>query len=115
MNGPKPLWFRDIAEGVELFVRLTPGSSADAVEGIGETADERRHLKIRVRAVPEGGKANRALEKVVARWLSVAKSSVTVTGGATSRLKTVAVNGESQELLRKIALAEKRWTGESRR
>lgn len=107
-------WFRGTAEGLNLLVRLTPGSSADVIEGIGETADERRHLKVRVRAVPEGGKANRALEKAIAKWLGIAKSSVTVTGGAASRLKSVTVNGESHELLRKIALAEKLWTGEAR-
>ncbi|MCT7376529.1 DUF167 family protein [Chelativorans salis] len=98
MSPQPPSFFRSTTEGVEVFVRLTPKSSRDAVEGIGETADGRCHLKARVRAVPEDGKANKALEKLVARWLGVPVGNVSVVGGATSRLKTVAAAGNPETL-----------------
>ncbi|MCT8999364.1 DUF167 family protein [Chelativorans intermedius] len=101
-------FFRPAGNGVELFVRLTPKAARDAVEGVGETADGRRHLKARVRAVPEDGKANRALEKLVAGWLGVAARDVAVTGGATARLKTLAIAGDARALAARLAvLAEK--------
>ncbi len=89
-------------QGLTLLVRLTPRSARDAIEGPGETADGRCHLKARVRAVPENGKANAALEKLLAKECEVPPTSVSVTGGATARLKTVEIQGMPEELLARI-------------
>lgn len=86
--------FRLREDGIDLFVRLTPKASADALEGTGTTADGSRHIKARVRAVPEKGAANAALEKLLAKALRVPVSSVTVASGSTSRLKTVRITGD---------------------
>ena len=86
--------FRLRGDGVELFVRLTPKSSSDALEGRAEAADGSVHLKARVRAVPEKGAANAALEKLLAKALGVPASAVSVVAGGTSRLKTVRIAGD---------------------
>ncbi|PWK76256.1 DUF167 family protein [Aminobacter sp. AP02] len=91
-------FFRKRDDGVELFVRLTPRSSKDAIEGVEQTADGRAHLSARVRAVPEKGEANGALEKLLAAALDVPKKSVSVVAGATSRLKTVRIAGDAGDL-----------------
>lgn len=88
--------------GVAVFVRLTPKSSRDALEGSITTADGQTHLKARVRAVPEDGKANRALEKLLAKKMGVAARDVSVTAGATSRLKTLQVAGDPHGLAEKL-------------
>jgi len=103
MPAPEPAsFFLETREGLEIFVRLTPKSSADAVEGVAEGTDGRAHLKARVRAVPEDGKANRSLEKLIAKWLGVAPRDVSVVSGTTSRLKTVLVSGEVEDLIVKL-------------
>ena len=61
-------------------------------------------LTVRVRAVAEKGEANRAVEAVVAGWLGVPKSSVAVTAGGRSRLKTVLVTGEPARLAARVDL-----------
>ncbi|YBV96115.1 DUF167 family protein [Phyllobacteriaceae bacterium JZ32] len=94
--------FRTQEDGITVFVRLTPKAAKDAVEGVGEAADGRRHLIARVCAVPADGKANKALEKLLAKALGVAGGNVSVTGGATSRLKQVRVSGDATELVRKL-------------
>lgn len=94
--------FRTLPAGVELFVRLTPKSSADAVEGVAVAADGSRRLKVRVRAAPENGKANAALERLVASWLKLPKGDVTLIAGGTSRLKTLRVGGDPREVTAKI-------------
>jgi uncharacterized protein (TIGR00251 family) len=91
-------FFRETGDGISLSVRLTPRSSADAIEGVETTADGRAHLKARVRAVPEDGKANKALEKLVAKALRLPPRDVAVTAGTTSRLKTLAIAGDPAEL-----------------
>ncbi len=72
--------------------RVTPNASADRVEGRGEDAAGRSFLKVRVRAVPEDGKANKAVQKMLAKTLGLAKSSVQVVTGQTARLKGVEID-----------------------
>ena len=87
---------------VVLRVRLTPKSARDAVEGFAETADGCA-LKVRVRAVPEDGAANAALQDFIARWLGVPKSSVALATGARSRVKTITILGVPAELEARLA------------
>ena len=94
--------FRLRADGIDLFIRLTPKSSVDRLEGVETSADERSHLKARVRAVPENGAANAALERLVGKALGVPASAVSVIAGGTARLKTLRVAGDPAELARRV-------------
>ena len=94
--------FRRRAGGIDLFVRLTPGSAHDRLEGVEVSADGRAYLKARVRAAPEKGLANAALENLVARALGVPLSAVSVSGGGTARLKTLHVGGDPAVLPERV-------------
>jgi uncharacterized protein len=89
------------ADGVELRVRLTPKSAHDKIEGV-ETRGDDPFLKVRVRANPTDGKANTALEKLIAEWLGLARGRVALTSGHTARIKTVTISGEPGELMQAI-------------
>ena len=86
----RQLKIRQTEDGVALAVRLTPKSARDAVEGVEEFGGD-PVLKARVRAVPENGRANAALEKLIADWLDVTRTSVSVIQGAKAPIKIVAV------------------------
>lgn len=88
--------------GVDLFVRLTPKAALDRLEGVETSADGRSHLKARVRAVPENGAANQALQRLVAKALGVPASAVSVVSGGTGRLKTLRISGEPRALAQSI-------------
>ncbi len=103
MDAPKPYRARD--GGVDVFVRLTPKSARDAVEGVEVTDDGRAHLKARVRAVPEKGKANQALVKLVAKAFGVRASDVELVSGDTARLKTLRIAGDPQTIIATIEAA----------
>lgn len=77
---------------MRLTVRVTPNASADTVQERAEDDAGRVFLKVKVRAVPEGGKANRAVEKLLAKALGVPKSAVRVVTGETSRIKGVDID-----------------------
>lgn len=96
--------WRSVSGGLELRVRLTPRSAHDRIEGT-ESAAGGAVLKARVRAVPEDGKANAALEALVAAWLGVPKRSVSLSSGAKSRIKTLTIAGASADLAAKAASA----------
>jgi uncharacterized protein (TIGR00251 family) len=87
--------------GVIVPVRLTPKAARDEIIGIEAFGDE-TVLKARVRALPEDGRANEALEKLIAAWLGVPPSSVKVTQGGKSRLKQVTVDGDPDGLVAAI-------------
>jgi uncharacterized protein YggU (UPF0235/DUF167 family) len=84
-----------------VYFRLTPKSSKDAVDGLQTTA-EGLAFQARVRAIPEDGAANTALEKLVSEWLQVPKRSVQLATGGKSRLKSVAVSGDGEDLDRRL-------------
>jgi uncharacterized protein len=97
----RPPW-RITTSGLDLRVRLTPRSSQDHIEGVIETAAGAA-VKVWVRAVPEAGRANMAVEMLVADWLHVPKSCVVVTSGVASRVKMLSIEGDGLSIARKLA------------
>jgi uncharacterized protein len=93
----QPSCWRAIATGVVLLVRVTPKSSRDEVAGLADTADGPA-VTVRVRAVPEDGAANKAVTQAVAMWLGLPKSTVAVTAGTKSRVKSVTLMGDVAKL-----------------
>jgi uncharacterized protein (TIGR00251 family) len=83
-----------------LPVRLTPGASAERIDGWDVDAEGRPVLKVRVRARPVEGEANEALIKLLAKALGVAKSAVVLQRGGQSRTKMVGVEGLSEPELK---------------
>ena len=79
--------------GVLVSVRLSPGASADRIEGIYRASDGTASLKVRVRAQPEKGRANKALIKLMAKTLSLPQAGFTIASGATHRTKSVLIAG----------------------
>ncbi len=73
------------AEG-RLVLRVTPGARVETVE-LGEGL-----VQIKVRAKPEGGKANDAVLELLARALGVATSRLQLLRGATGRDKQVQIS-----------------------
>lgn len=85
-------------------VRLQPKSSKDTIDGVELTADGPA-IRARVRAVPAEGEANAAVEKLVASWLGVPKSSVTLVAGARSRVKSLEISGDVAGLAARLDAA----------
>lgn len=71
--------------GAELAVRVTPKASRNTVE----TGDA--GLRIHVTTAPEGGKANAAVRKLMARALGIPASRLTLLRGETARDKVFRV------------------------
>ncbi|MGB8737460.1 MAG: DUF167 family protein [Rhodomicrobium sp.] len=91
------------ADGIVIHVRLTPKSGAARIAGAALHGGK-LVLKAHVTAPPEDGKANAAATALIAGWLGVPKSKVSVASGQKSRLKTVAVAGDPVELIARVRL-----------
>ncbi|HWB20336.1 MAG TPA: DUF167 domain-containing protein [Phycisphaerales bacterium] len=73
---------------IRVKIKAVPGASRDEIVGmLGE------RLKVRVKAPPEGGKANEAIRKLIAGALGIHVQGVTIEQGAASAEKTVAIRG----------------------
>lgn len=72
----------------KLEVEVSPKSRRPGVAG--RRGDV---LKVRVAAPPEGGRANTELIRLVANFLGVPRSSVTVARGGSSRRKLLDIEG----------------------
>ncbi len=83
-----------------LAVKLTPGASADRIDGWDVDAEGRPVLKVRVRARPVEGEANNALIRVLAKALGVSRSKVSIQRGGQSRTKMIEVVGLSDADMR---------------
>lgn len=94
---------RSEPSGVRLFVRLTPKASRNAIGDVVADADGQQWLKVSVTAVPENGKANQALIKLLAKSAKCPKSSVRIVSGQTDRTKTLLIDGNPEELMAKIS------------
>jgi len=105
MSDPAARPWRETKEGIALDVRLTPRGGRDALDGVETLADGRVVLKARVRAAPTDGEANTALIRLLASEFRLPRSQLSIASGATARLKTVLLRGESAALA--TALAER--------
>lgn len=95
--------------GISIALRVTPRGGRDDIDGIEQLADGRSVLKVRVRAIADGGEANKAVLMLLAKSLGVPKASVKLLSGATSRLKQIAIDGDPARLgetLRKLTSAK---------
>jgi uncharacterized protein (TIGR00251 family) len=84
--------------GISVSLRVTPLGGRDDIDGIETLANGRSVVKVRVRALAEGGEANRAVTELLAKALGVPKRQVRLLSGATSRIKEVAVDGDPNKL-----------------
>jgi uncharacterized protein YggU (UPF0235/DUF167 family) len=84
--------------GISVALRVAPRGGRDGIDGIETLADGTSVMKVRVRAIAEGGAANRAVTELLAKALGVPKAKVRLLSGATSRLKQVAVDGDPKSL-----------------
>jgi uncharacterized protein (TIGR00251 family) len=90
---PADLALRVARDGVLVKLRVVPGARRDAIVGVHGEA-----LRVAVRAVAEKGRANAAVERLLAGALGVAPERVALVGGLGSRDKVLLVRalGEAE-------------------
>ena len=75
-----------------ITVQVQPNARQNEVVGF-----EGGVLQVRVAAPPVKGRANRELIEFLSRLFAVRKSNITIEKGMTSRRKTLAINGLSED------------------
>ena len=83
---------------VRVSVHVQPRATRSEIVGLHGAA-----LKVRLHAPPVDGAANEALVALLAERLGVARRSVRVVAGLSSRAKTVEVDGTTEAAVRALA------------
>ena len=86
------------AQGLSVALKVTPRGGRDAIDGLETLANGKRVVKVRVRAIAEGGAANAAVIGLLSGALGVPKRGIRVLSGVTSRHKQVAIDGDPAKL-----------------
>ena len=94
--------FKVTRDGLVIAIRLRPGASANRIDGGQAMADGGQRLCLRVTAVPEKGKANQAMIKLLAKAWHVPRGGLTVVAGAKQRNKSLLLQGGGAAELEKL-------------
>ncbi len=89
------MWVERLNHGIRLRLRVTPGARRPGLGGLVESG---ARLAVRVSARPTEGRANKAVEDLLAKALGVPKGRVRVVRGQRSRDKTVWIEGDPSTL-----------------
>lgn len=91
--------YEQTERGIILRVRLAPNSSSCSIRGIFTNAENEDYLKVSVTAVPEKGKANKALTAYLAKQLHLAKGQLEIISGETDRCKKILIKDSGAALI----------------
>jgi hypothetical protein len=90
--------FKVVPEGLEVQIRVIPNASRDSIGDVVADAQGNGALKLAVTAVPEKGKANTAVIKLLAKSWRLRKTDCQVIRGQTERYKTLFILGDGKNL-----------------
>lgn len=72
-----------------IAIHVVPKSSKNAIEGIVKDANGKEWLKVKLTVVPEDGKANKALIKLLSKEWKIPQSHLEIVSGHTSKYKII--------------------------
>ncbi|MEQ8399231.1 DUF167 domain-containing protein [Thalassobaculum sp.] len=96
---PTPTPFHAGPDGVRVALKVMPKAAADRVRGVVQDEAGVAWLQVSVTAVPEDGRANRAVTALLAKRWRVPKSSIEIVQGATDRRKVLLVHSDDTAAL----------------
>ena len=85
-----------------MALKVAPKAARAGIAGVEADAAGRAALKVRVTEAPEGGKANAAVVKLLAKAWRLPKGALEITAGAKDRRKTLLVAGDGHALAARL-------------
>lgn len=82
---------------MKITIKLTPNARKNAISGWETDVCGNKILKAQVTAIPEDGKANKALIALLSKEWKIPKSAISILRGDTSRLKTLEIAISEEE------------------
>lgn len=80
-------YYKECKLGTILYIKVKANSRQENISLI--TENEKNYLLIKIKAVPENGKANKELIDFLSKKFSIAKSQISIKSGEHSTIKQV--------------------------
>ena len=103
--------WRYSTQGISVALRVTPRGGRDDIDGLETLANGRTVVKVRVRAIADGGEANRAVTELLAKTLGVPKAKVRISLGHDIAPQTDCRRRRSGKAWRRAAKTYRRKAG----
>ena len=88
-------YYRTDKNGILIHLKVIPNSSQNELCGVIIDNKNQQLLKLKVTAVPDSGKANKALIKFLSKEWSISASDIEIISGKTARIKKILVKDPS--------------------
>lgn len=76
-----------------LRIKVIPKSAKTEIVDIMEDTEHGKTIKIRLKAVPEKGKANAELIRFLSKELGISSDQISIISGKTDRIKLIRIHG----------------------
>lgn len=84
-----------------LRLKVKPAAKVNSIQGV-VAIEEKYYLKISIKALPQDGKANKAIIDYLAKEWNLGKNNIEIISGHTSTLKSLAVKNINLDYLKSI-------------
>ena len=93
-----------MSAGLEISLRVTPNARTEQIGPVECRDDGQAYLSVKVRAVPDKGKANQAVLALFAKRFNLRKTDLEIVRGQQARQKTLLVRDENPtELMQQLS------------
>ena len=75
-----------------LRIKVIPNSNTNEIKEIMTDDSGEETIKIKIKAIPEKGKANAELIKFLSKELEIKKSNISIISGKTDRIKLIRIS-----------------------
>ena len=88
--------------GLLLSVKVVTNAGSTQIKDVVKDAEGREFLRILVSCVPEKGKANKEVIKLLSKELKLPKSAFSIVVGETSHYKKILINPKNSDLISRL-------------
>ena len=96
-------FLRRVGVEVELAVKVTPRARRSGIDDVVTDAAGAQWLGVKVREVPENGRASLAVQRLIAERCGLPQAAVRLASGGASRWKRLRLQGDADEIARRLA------------
>ena len=96
-------FYQILNDSILIHLKVIPNSSKNQIIGVLSDGKGGAYLKVKVTAIPESGKANKAIIKFLSKFWKIPSSKISVNSGKTSSIKTISIDSNSNEIIKLLS------------
>ena len=89
-------------KGLLLSLKVVPNAGSTQIKDVVKDAEGKEFLRVLVSCVPEKGKANKEVIKLLSKELKLPKSAFSIAVGETSHYKKILIDTQSSDVIKKL-------------